>query len=96
MKMIAAYWAEFIASGGGGGRGEWNGDIPAESAWRGAGLCLRKRSQAVLKTRYNWSMALAIFAMRVLEIMFFVGLAGSAVVVLISFVEDGKELFGKD
>ena len=28
--------------------------------------------------------------------MFFVGLAGSAVVVLISFVEDGKELFGKD
>jgi len=28
--------------------------------------------------------------------MFFVGLAGSAVVVIISFVEDGKELFGKD
>ena len=41
-------------------------------------------------------MVVAIFAMRVLEIMFFVGLAGSAVVVLISFVEDGKELFGKD
>jgi len=34
--------------------------------------------------------------MRLLEGMFFVGLAGSAVVVLISFVEDGKELFGKD
>jgi len=30
-------------------------------------------------------MFLAIFAMRVLEVMFFVG-----------FVEDGKELFGKD
>ena len=48
------------------------------------------------KTSYNQGMILAIFAMRVLEVMFFVGLAGSAVVVLISFVEDGKELFGKD
>jgi len=34
--------------------------------------------------------------MRLLEVMFFVGLAGSAVVVLISFVEDGIELVGKD
>ena len=41
-------------------------------------------------------MQLAVFAMRVLELMFFLGLAGSAVVVLISFVEDAKELFGKD
>ena len=41
-------------------------------------------------------MLLVIFAMRLLEIMFFAGLAGSAVVVLISFVEDGVELFGKD
>jgi hypothetical protein len=41
-------------------------------------------------------MLLAIVAMRVLELMFFVGLAGSCVVVLISFVEDGIELFGKD
>jgi hypothetical protein len=41
-------------------------------------------------------MLIAIFAMRVLEVMFFVGLVGSSVVVLISFVEDGKELFGKD
>ena len=41
-------------------------------------------------------MGLAIFAMRVLEVMFFVGLVGSSVVVIISFVEDGKELFGKD
>jgi hypothetical protein len=41
-------------------------------------------------------MLLAIFAMRVLEIMFFAGLVGSTVVVLISFVEDGIELFGKD
>jgi hypothetical protein len=42
------------------------------------------------------SMIVAVFAMRVLEVMFFVGLVGSAVVVLISFYEDGKELFGKD
>jgi hypothetical protein len=41
-------------------------------------------------------MLLAIVAMRLLEIMFFLGLAGSTVVVLISFVEDGIELFGKD
>ena len=41
-------------------------------------------------------MAIALFAMRALEVLFFAGLAGSAVVILISFVEDGKELFGKD
>jgi len=41
-------------------------------------------------------MGFGIFVMRALEVMFFVGLAGSAVVVLISFFEDGKELFGKD
>jgi hypothetical protein len=41
-------------------------------------------------------MFLAILAMHILEGMFFVGLAGSSIVVLISFVEDSKELFGKD
>lgn len=41
-------------------------------------------------------MSVAIFAMRVAEVMFFVGLAGSAVVILISFVEDAKELLEKD
>jgi hypothetical protein len=41
-------------------------------------------------------MQLAIFAMRALEVLFFAGLIGSAVVVVISFIEDGKELFGKD
>ena len=47
---------------------------------------------------YNLHMLVGIaqVAMWVLEAMFFVGLAGSTVVVLISFVEDGKELFGKD
>ncbi len=42
------------------------------------------------------AMNFAIHAMRILEVMFFAGLAGSAIVVLISFIEDGKELFGKD
>jgi hypothetical protein len=41
-------------------------------------------------------LTLALFGMHVLEIMFFVGLLGSSVVVIISFIEDGKELFGKD
>jgi len=41
-------------------------------------------------------MILAVFVIRLMELMFFVGLVGSAIVVLISFVEDGKELFGKD
>ena len=41
-------------------------------------------------------MLLAIFAVRALEVMFFVGLVGSTVFVLISFIEDAQELFGKD
>jgi hypothetical protein len=41
-------------------------------------------------------MLIARFAMLVLEVMFFVGLVGSSVVVIISFIEDGKELFGEE
>ena len=41
-------------------------------------------------------MDMALLGIRILEVMFFVGLVGSAVVVLISFIEDGKELFGED
>jgi hypothetical protein len=41
-------------------------------------------------------MTLTALLMRGLETLFFVGLVGSIVVVLISFVEDGKELFGRD
>ena len=41
-------------------------------------------------------MVLAKLGIRVLEVMFFLGLIGSSIVVLISFFEDGKELFGKD
>ena len=41
-------------------------------------------------------MSLAILGMRALEVLFFIGLAGSAIVVVVSFVEDAKELFGED
>jgi hypothetical protein len=41
-------------------------------------------------------MILATIVIRLLEALFFLGMLGSAVVMLISFVEDGKELFGKD
>jgi hypothetical protein len=40
-------------------------------------------------------MQLALFGMHVLETLFFVGLVGSSIVVIISFIEDGKELFSK-
>ena len=32
----------------------------------------------------------------VIVVLFFVGMAGSAVVIFISFIEDSKELFGDD
>jgi hypothetical protein len=48
------------------------------------------------ETDYNFGMQLAVFAIRVLAAMFFVGLVGSTVVVIISFVEDAKELFGEE
>ncbi len=41
-------------------------------------------------------MAFAVFGMRLLETIFFIGVAGSAVVVVLSFVEDIQELFGAD
>jgi hypothetical protein len=41
-------------------------------------------------------MAFAIVGMRILEVLFFTGLVGSAIVVIISFVEDARELFGED
>jgi len=41
-------------------------------------------------------MIVAVVLMRLMIAAFFLGLVGSAVVVIISFFEDGKELFGKD
>lgn len=40
--------------------------------------------------------AFAHLGMKVLTILFFVGLAGSCLVILISFVEDAMELSGKE
>ena len=40
-------------------------------------------------------MIVALFLMRVLEAMFFVGIAGSSIVVIISFIEDIRELAGE-
>jgi hypothetical protein len=39
-------------------------------------------------------LVVAIFFMRLIEILFFVGIAGSSVVVVISFIEDIHELLG--
>jgi hypothetical protein len=41
-------------------------------------------------------MIVAQLIIHAMEFLFFVGLVGSAVVVVISFIEDGRELFGKD
>ncbi len=57
---------------------------------------MRRTFGARRDSGYNRRMSFAIVAMRILEGMFFVGLAGSAIVVIISFIEDGKELFGED
>ncbi len=41
-------------------------------------------------------MSLLTIGMRLLEVLFFTGMVGSAIVVAISFVEDAKELRGDD
>jgi hypothetical protein len=41
-------------------------------------------------------MAIVVLAIHLLELLFFAGLAGSAIVVLISFVEDARELVGDE
>lgn len=57
----------------------------------------RKANGAVgSDSRYNRLMFLARCVITLLEAMFFTGLIGSAVVVVISFVEDAHELIGKD
>jgi hypothetical protein len=40
------------------------------------------------------TMLVAIFFMRLFEVIFFAGIAGSSVVVVISFIEDIQELVG--
>lgn len=41
-------------------------------------------------------MAVGFFFMRLLEVMFFLGIIGSAVVVVITSVQDAQELFESD
>ena len=84
-QMKTAYRGEFIASGD---AGVETGDETA--------LPRQKTLWVGRKSGYNEPMAIVVFFMRLLEVLFFVGLVGSSVVVLISFVEDGKELFGED
>ena len=106
-RLLIAYRGEFIALGGasaGKTQSKAHGikvcdRRQSQRAGRVESCCGDPASELLHigpKARYNLDMAVAIFAMRVLEAMFFVGLVGSAIVVLISFVEDGKELFGKD
>jgi hypothetical protein len=47
------------------------------------------------KAIQSMPMLIAIFFMRLFEVMFFAGIAGSAVVVAISFVEDLQLLVGE-
>ena len=63
---------------------------------KGGSTSLAAVSASLDSPRYNRFMSIAVFFIRVLEVMFFIGLAGSAIVVLISFFEDAKELFGED
>jgi hypothetical protein len=52
---------------------------------------------AYARARYHFSvMVMVVFLMRVLEVAFFVGMAGSAIVVLISFIEDFGVLIHRD
>jgi hypothetical protein len=57
---------------------------------------IRRKTRKQPKSRYNFCMFMAVFFIRLLTVLFFVGLVGSAVVVMISSIEDAKELFGKD
>lgn len=58
---------------------------------------MRKRNEFFIENSVKiHDMIVALLAMRLLEFLFFIGLAGSTIVILISFIEDGKELFGDE
>jgi hypothetical protein len=102
--MRASYFAEFIASGA--GTRQANHEHSLSEALRASRIAAsrlkfqaahsREKTATGPKKGYNLRMLVAVFAMRLLEVMFFAGLAGSAVVILISFFEDAKELVGRD
>ncbi len=62
----------------------------------GHNRCNQAWIQAAIGVTIFLMLQVGLFAMHVLEVMFFVGMAGSAIVVVISFVEDAQELFGDD
>jgi hypothetical protein len=67
--------------------------LPSRTGIFSAGIARLVASRA---RGYNEErMLVAIFFMRLIEIVFFTGIAGSAVVVVISFVEDIHELLGE-
>jgi len=71
--------------------------IPAENGRQSFnGHNVREWKPAAIRITIVFMLQIGLFAMHVLEVMFFVGMAGSAVVVVISFVEDAQELFGED
>jgi hypothetical protein len=75
-------------------RGAYRAEFNASGAAARAagGNCSRKD----VGTGYNRQMMLARIAMRVAEVLFLFGMVGSMIVVIISFVEDWKELFSKE
>jgi hypothetical protein len=62
-------------------------------------LCAPVRAIASFLLACDWQytsfMAVILFGMRLLEVLFFVGIAGSAVVVVIATAEDVRELATK-
>jgi hypothetical protein len=85
---LAAYWGEFKA---------WDLGTRKSRTQNKPQMVPERNPPADFQIRATIVfMQIAVFAMRVLEAMFFLGLAGSTIVVLISFVEDAKELFGED
>jgi hypothetical protein len=70
--------------------------LPADRLQKAFSLLPSGRSRKPPEPATIITMQLFLIAMRVLEAMFFFGLIGSSVVVLISFWEDAIELFGKD
>ena len=62
----------------------------SKSGWRDKLLAYGATRKAI----QSMPMLVAIFFMRLCEVLFFAGIAGSSVVVVISFIEDIQELVG--
>src|ERR1700758_3078670 len=72
------------------------GSCESESTIAGAAPCVTRRYSCLLApSRYTPFMPFILFGMRLLEVIFFIGLAGSAIVILLTSFEDMHELFSK-